>query len=106
MCVYVCSMCMCKCIQYLYVCIYIYIYAYVYVGGGIGGGNPPYHMGRRGGGREHETQDHIYIYTFRGWKFIEVVILSGRAPAHKISLQDMSLMSDVIRNGHLIYDNL
>ena len=99
MCVYICSMCMCKCIQYVYVCLYLYIYAYVYVGGS--GGNPRYHMGRRGGGvnTRHRTI-YIYQYTFRGWTFIEFVNLSGRAPAHKISLQDMSLMSDVIRNGH------
>ena len=65
MCVYVCSMCMCKCIQYLYVC--IYIYAYVYVGGGIGGGNPPYHMGRRGGGGAVNTRHRtIYIYILLG----------------------------------------
>ena len=30
---------------------------------GGGGVNPPYHMG---GGREHETRDHIYIYIYSG----------------------------------------
>ena len=57
----------------------VYMYAYTHmstcpsppvdvvgVGGRWGcggwGGNPPYHMGGEGGGREHETYIYIYIY--------------------------------------------
>ena len=56
-CVYVCSMYMCKCLQYVYVYVHVYVCLYVYVSLPLVDVNPPYHT--EGGGREHETRDHI-----------------------------------------------
>ena len=62
--------------MYVYMCIYAYVYVSllpVDVVGGWGGrgGNRPYHM--EWGGREHETRDHVYIYTHRSIFYIDLI---------------------------------
>ena len=59
-------MCMCNYIHYVYVCVHAYVYVFLPpvdvvgcrgVGGCVGWGYPH----TIGGGREHETQDHVYV---------------------------------------------